>query len=185
MRLEHDQRRDDHQADAVDQRAEHLAALEAVGARRRRRDGSQTGGHERDPDRSYVGGEVAAVGEQRERVREDPADHGGREHRDVDRERHLHAPPVGRAAGVEMPECVVACDGNAGHQCSNRTPQGSSVLAWPRPSRLGGRGRLRLRVARAPATRPCRSRNRWTAPGRRRPSRTRAARRTQPSACAR
>jgi hypothetical protein len=45
---------------------------------------------------------VPAVGQQRQRVRQDAACHGRRQQRDVDRERRAHPAPVAGPARVEM-----------------------------------------------------------------------------------
>ena len=54
-RLDHDQHGHDQQQHAVRERTEHLAALQAVGARRRRRHAREPRGHQPDRDRADVG----------------------------------------------------------------------------------------------------------------------------------
>jgi hypothetical protein len=100
-RLHHDQHGHDQQQHAVRERAQHLAALQPVGAGGCRRDPREAGRDQPDCDRPHVGDEVPGVREQGERVGEQAADHGRHEERCIDGQRHRHAAPVAGAADVE------------------------------------------------------------------------------------
>ena len=64
--------------------------------------------------------QVAGVGEQRERVRQEATDHRRHQQRHVDRERHPHAAPVARPARVQRVRVVVPVMGYRWRHASRR-----------------------------------------------------------------
>ena len=100
-RRDRDDDRDDHEGEAVRQRGQDLASLEAECPLRSRGAGGQGGGQQAEGDRADVGEHVAGVGEERQRSGQKPADGGGNQHRQVDRQRQPHPPAAVGAARVE------------------------------------------------------------------------------------